>query len=120
MVTMERGLRGPRLLCQADTQKDVGDMTSIEMLVAVASISEEEPACSSREDHSRMRRHRRPEGLVRWHAALVRQGLGDATDDHGLRRPWREGACSCQGREVLCASGDGLMMARRARDAETT
>ena len=58
MVTMERDLHSPRLLCLSDTQK--------------------EQSCSSREDHSRKRTHhcRRPKGLVWWHALLGHQGLG--------------------------------------------
>ena len=108
MVTMEWDLHSPRLLCLADTQKEVGDMTSFEMLVSLEKgrwVRHPLPKKNKFTRESEDTIVVAPEGLVWWHAALVHQGLGDAADDaRGLCRPRRDGACSFQGRKVLCVA----------------
>ena len=96
---MEWDLHSVRLFCLADTQKDVVDMTSFAMLVALEKggwIWHPIPKKNKRAAVVKITCESEdtivaPEGLVWWHAALVHQGLGESTDDAlGLCRPRRD------------------------------
>ena len=79
MVTVEQVLQSPRLVCLADTQKLVGDVTSFEVPVAMERGGWVwHPFPKEKNRVAVVKITRRLEGLVWWHASLVHPGLGDA------------------------------------------